>query len=208
MTETRPLRRDARDNIAKLQAAALEVFLAKGLDASLDEIARTAGVSIGTLYNRFGSREGLIDAVIPEVAGSKLLAFGTAVLAKTTPRERLEEFVTGMIDLQGEDPALNDAILRRYPDAVALLGICDRSIALGQDLVRDAHADGSLSPDFTEHDLFCMLWLAGIANRDPHAPANWQRVITRALDQAWTVGAAGQHAQTEVRGGSREGAEK
>jgi AcrR family transcriptional regulator len=187
MTEPKALRRDARDNIAKLQAAALEVFLAKGLDASLDEIARTAGVSIGTLYNRFGSREGLIDAVIPEVAGSRLQGLGARVLAKGTPRERLEEFVTGMIELQGEDPALNDAILRRYPDAVALLGICDRSIALGRDLVRDAHADGSLSPDFTEDDMFCMLWLAGIAHRDPHAPANWQRVITRALDQAWTA---------------------
>ena len=187
MSQPKPLRRDARDNIAKLQVAALEVFLARGLDASLDEIARAAGVSIGTLYNRFGSREGLIDAVIPEVAGSKLQALGATVLAKETPRQQLEAFVTGMIELQGEDPALNDAILRRYPDAIALLGICDRSIALGRDLVRDAHADGSLSPDFTEDDLFCMLWLAGIAHRDQHAPVHWRRVLTRALDQAWTV---------------------
>jgi AcrR family transcriptional regulator len=187
---TKPLRRDARDNIAKLQVAALEVFLAKGLDASLDEIARAAGVSIGTLYNRFGSREGLIDAVVPEVVGSRLLALGATVLAKEAPRQRLEAFVTGMIELQGQDPALNDAVLRRYPDAVALLGICERSTALGRDLVRDAHADGSLSSDFTEDDLFCMFWLAGIASRDPHAPANWQRVITRALDQAWTANTA------------------
>lgn len=187
MTDSKPLRRDARDNIAKLRAAALDIFLAKGLDAPLEEIARAASVSIGTLYNRFGSRESLIDAVIPDVAGNRLQTLAATVMAKDTPRQRLEAFVHGMIELQRDDPALNDAILRRYPDAVALLGICDRSAALGQDLVREAHADGSLSPDFTEHDLFCMLWLAGTASRDPHAPTGWHRVITRALDAAWVA---------------------
>jgi AcrR family transcriptional regulator len=48
--------------------AALDLFLVQGLDARLNEIARVAGVSIGTHFNRFGSREGLIDAVIPDVA--------------------------------------------------------------------------------------------------------------------------------------------
>lgn len=187
MTDSKPLRRDARDNVAKLRAAALEIFLSKGLDASLEEIARAAGVSIGTLYNRFGSREGLIDAVIPEVAGGRLQSLGTAVLAKATPRQRLDAFVRGMIELQGEDPALNDAVLRRYPDAVALLGICDRSTALGRDLVREAHADGSLSPDFTEDDLFCLLWLAGTASREPDAPSGWRRVLMHALDRAWVT---------------------
>ena len=187
LTQPRSLRRDARDNIAKLRAAALDIFLAKGLDAPLEEIARTAGVSIGTLYNHFGSREGLIDAVVPDVAGSRLQALGVIVLAKETPRERLEAFALGMMKLQHDDPALNDAILRRYPDAVALLGVCDSSTTLAQTLVRDAHADGSLSDEFTEDDLFCMLWLAGTASREPDAPAGWTRVIERALQAAWTT---------------------
>jgi len=179
------LRRDARDNRAKLHAAALEIFLAKGLDAPLDEIARAAGVSIGTLYNRFGSREGLIDAVIPDVAGSRLRALGATVLAKDTARQRLDAFVHGMMDLQRDDPALNDAILRRYPGAAALVHVCDHTTALGRDLVGEAHADGSLSPAFTESDLFNLLWLAGIASRDPAAPPGWERSITRSLEAAW-----------------------
>ena len=185
MKESKTLRRDARDNAAKLRTAALELFLAQGLDAPLNEIARMAGVSVGTLFNRFGSREGLIDAVIPDVAGRRLQELGTAVLTKETPRERLEAFVHGMIDLQHDDPALNDAILRRYPDAAALLGVCDRSTALGQDLVREAHADGSLSPDFTEDDLLNLLWLAGTASRDESAPPGWVRILSRALESAW-----------------------
>ena len=187
MARSKTVRRDARENLEKLRAAALEIFLAKGLDAPLEEIARAAGVSIGTLYYRFGSREALIDAVIPDVAGSKLQALGATVLTKETPRQRLEAFAYGMIELQRDDPGLNDAILRRYPDAVALLGVCDRSTQLGKSLVADAHADGSLAPDFTDDDLFCLLWLAGIASRDPHAPTGWQRVIERALDAAWTA---------------------
>lgn len=187
MARTKNVRSDGRATLEKLLAAALEIFLAKGLDAPLEEIARTAGVSIGTLYYRFASREELIDAVIPDVAGSKLQALGAIVLAKDTPRQRLEAFVHGMIELQGADPGLNDAILRRYPDAVALLGVCDRSTELGRRLVSDAHADGSLAPDFTEDDLFCLLWLAGIASRDPHAPTGWQRVIAHALEAAWTA---------------------
>jgi hypothetical protein len=95
--------------------------------------------------------------------------------------------LTAVIELQRDDPALNDAVLRRYPDAVALLGVCDHSTALGQSLVRDAHGDGSLSPEFTEDDLLCLLWLAGTASRDPQAPTGWQRVIARALEAAWTA---------------------
>jgi AcrR family transcriptional regulator len=186
MCEPENLRRDARDNRAKLRAAALEIFLAKGLDAPLNEIARAAGVTIGTLYHHFGSREGLIDAVIPDIAGSRLQAFASDVMAHDTPRQRLDAFVHGMIELQRDDPALNDAILRRYPGATALTGICERSAALGQSLVSHAHADGSLSPDFTVDDLFCLLWLAGVASREPDAPAGWQRVIGQALESAWT----------------------
>ena len=186
MKAAKTLRSDARDNAAKLREAALELFLAQGLDAPLNEIARAAGVSVGTLFHRFGSREGLIDAVIPDVAARRLQELGIAVMTKETPRERLEAFVHGMIDVQHDDPAMNDAILRRYPDAAALLGVCDRSTELGRQLVREAHADGSLSPDFTEDDLFSMLWLAGTANRDESAPAGWVRIIDRALESAWT----------------------
>jgi AcrR family transcriptional regulator len=186
VSEAKTLRRDARDNIAKLQAAARDVFVAKGLNAPLEEIAKSAGVSIGTLYNRFGSREALIDAVIPEIAGRNLQALGAQVAAKPTARERLEAFVTGMIDIQLADPALNDAILRRFPDATALVGVCDVSSALGQALVREAHDEGVLSLDFTTDDLFALLWLAGTASRDPSAPPRWREIIERALHAAWT----------------------
>jgi len=191
MTPPRTLRRDAQDNVAKLRAAALDVFLAKGLDAPLDEIARAAGVSIGTLYNRFGSREALIDAVVPDVAGARLRALGADVAALPTARERLVTFVRGMIDLQCDDPALNDAMMRRYPDATALLEVCEVSTALGRELVREAHAEGCLSPTFTETDLISLLWMAGTLSRSPAQPEGWRPLLERTLTSAWLQPDAG-----------------
>jgi hypothetical protein len=57
---------------------------------------------------------------------------------------------------------------------------------MGKDLVRQAHREGVLSPDFTEDDLLNLLWLAGIASREPHAPNGWQHALERALAAAWT----------------------
>jgi hypothetical protein len=57
---------------------------------------------------------------------------------------------------------------------------------MGKDLVREAHREGSLSPDFTADDLTNLLWLAGIANRDAPGTATWRRIIDRAVASAWT----------------------
>jgi len=59
----RPQRADARRNFDALLAAARDAFAAKGVDASLEDIARQAGVGIGTLYRNFPTRQDLLNAV-------------------------------------------------------------------------------------------------------------------------------------------------
>src|SRR6478672_12757008 len=59
----RPLRRDAERNRQRILAAATEVFNERGLDVSLDEIARHAGVGVGTVYRRFRTKEELVEAL-------------------------------------------------------------------------------------------------------------------------------------------------
>ena len=67
MTESTPrLRADARRNREQIIAAAREVFLEQGIQASLEEIARRAGVGIATLYRRFPDRETLVQQVALE----------------------------------------------------------------------------------------------------------------------------------------------
>lgn len=66
----KPLRADAQRNYDKLLAAARIAFRERGSEASLDEIAKRAGVGPGTLYRHFPTRDALIDAVMKEWADS------------------------------------------------------------------------------------------------------------------------------------------
>ena len=59
----KPLRKDAQRNREKLLAAAVELFAERGTDGSLEEVAKRAGVGIGTLYRHFPTRDALVEAV-------------------------------------------------------------------------------------------------------------------------------------------------
>jgi AcrR family transcriptional regulator len=63
----RTLRRDAAINRQRLLDAASQVFAERGLDASVEEVARAAGVGMGTLYRRFATKEALISALVREL---------------------------------------------------------------------------------------------------------------------------------------------
>ena len=75
------MRADAQRNRERLIEAAREVFREQGYDASLDEVARRAGVGAGTLYRHFPQRENLLDAIMQswvdrvDEATEKSLAF-------------------------------------------------------------------------------------------------------------------------------------
>jgi AcrR family transcriptional regulator len=179
-----PLRRDAALNLQRVKVAAIDVFCEAGLNAPLEEIARRAGVSIGTVYNRFGSREALIDAVVPDVAAAKLDAVRATALAADDPWERFAGYVEGLCALQAEDPALSDVIARAYPEgATALARVCADSIDHAASLIDEAHAAGVLCAQFTAADLPALLIanhaLVGAAQLDPDA---WRRLLTVVLD--------------------------
>ncbi len=101
MTEkTRPVRKaraDAQRNRALLLDAAKAVFAAKGAAASLEEIARAAGVGIGTLYRHFPTRDALVAAVYRNETGR--LAAAAARLAKRHPPVKaLREWLLVFVD--------------------------------------------------------------------------------------------------------------
>ena len=144
----RPLRADARRNMEKVMAAAAEAFAADGLDVPLEDIARSAGVRAGTIYNRFGSREGLLDAVVADAAAGWLRAVIDRAAGPGTAWGRFAAFVQGMCEEQAADPVFNDVFSRRYPDAPRLQAVCGQSLAFGAELIRDAQADGALRPGF------------------------------------------------------------
>ena len=93
----RPMRADARRNYDKILATARIVFGERGADASLDEIARRAGVGPGTLYRHFPTREALIDGLMQDwtdrVAADAEAAVATGAPAREMLLDWFEHFV-------------------------------------------------------------------------------------------------------------------
>jgi AcrR family transcriptional regulator len=96
-TESRPLRADARRNRDLLLATAVRAFSEHGLDASLEAIAKEAGVGIGTLYRHFPTRETLIEAAYRNELAVVCDAAST-LLATLPPEQALRTWMDRFID--------------------------------------------------------------------------------------------------------------
>lgn len=97
MTPSRPLRVDARRNRDALLAAAREVFLDGGGDAHVDEIARRAGVAVGTFYRHFETREALVEEVYRQEV-DQLCAAPEELLGRYTPDDALWRFLLLLVE--------------------------------------------------------------------------------------------------------------
>src|SRR5262245_28418447 len=91
VTTNRPLRADALRNRDRLLAAAEEAFAAEGPEASLNEIAKRAGVGPGTLYRHFPTRQALQTAVLKDRI-ERLCARAEALSGSLAPAEALAEW--------------------------------------------------------------------------------------------------------------------
>jgi AcrR family transcriptional regulator len=105
----KPLRADARRNQARVLDAAEAVFAAKGTAASTEEIARQAGVGIGTVFRHFPTKEVLLEAVF--VGRLRRLAEEVdALAAAEDPGAALFSFFTQVVDQAATKLALVDAL--------------------------------------------------------------------------------------------------
>lgn len=117
------LRADAARNIAQIRSAAIGAFRGRGLSTPLEEIATAAGVSKATIYNRFGGREGLIDAVIGELVATRLHAIMQAARRVVNPWAAIAGYITDRRDLQFREPAFTDALPMTYPKSAELVAL-------------------------------------------------------------------------------------
>ncbi|GGV22813.1 TetR family transcriptional regulator [Actinomadura cremea] len=180
--KSRPLRADAARNRDKLLAAASAVFAERGLDAPLEEIARRAGVSIGTLYNHFPSREAFLDAIYPE-RFAELDGIAADALVDPDPWHGFVSFVEGLFALQAESRGLNDALASRFPVASDLDDECRIGHTMNA-IVERAKASGALRADFEPQDLATMVWAMSQVIRESMdvAPQAWRRCLAFFLD--------------------------
>jgi AcrR family transcriptional regulator len=157
-----PRRADARRNVEGIRQAALDVFRSSGLTTPLDEVARAAGVSKGTIYHRFGGRRGLIDAVVDELVAERIQGIIAAADRLDGPRDRFEEYLLGMWLLQYDEPAANDVLIRALPESAPLTDLCERAARFARDVLADAQQAGVVREDLTPEDLNYLILERGL----------------------------------------------
>lgn len=176
--KTRPLRADAARNRDKLLVAGAQVFGERGLDASLEEVARRAGVSIGTLYNHFPTREALLIAIVPGRL-APLEEIIAEALAAPDPWEGFVGFLEGLFALQARDRGLNDAVTRQFPQADDVGQACPGGFEGAARIIERAKDSGHLRRDFDVQDLVIMIWAMSQVIRESAdtAPETWRRCL-------------------------------
>ncbi|MFI5841380.1 TetR/AcrR family transcriptional regulator [Catenuloplanes sp. NPDC051500] len=175
MTErTRPQRADARRNYDALLRAAREVFAVKGTEASLEEIARTAGVGIGTLYRNFPARQDLFEAVyVGEV--EQLCRLADEVAARP-PWEALQTWLRAFVGYAATKRAIKEAL---NMESAMFMNCRADMYAAGQPLFDRAQAAGVVRADASFDDVLRMV--SGITGGSYVDDAQRERVLTMAL---------------------------
>jgi AcrR family transcriptional regulator len=149
------MRADARRNHEALLEAARDLFIERGPDAAMDEIARRAGVGVATLYRRFTDRTALARAVVLSALMATIAASERAREEYEDPADAFSAYVYAVLELRTSAliPALLDTVLDE-PDIVAALA---KSVRHGEEMLAAAQASGALRTDITFGDVGLML---------------------------------------------------
>ncbi|WP_063784070.1 TetR/AcrR family transcriptional regulator [Streptomyces sp. SBT349] len=197
MTAPHRLRADAARNRANILRAARTLFAARGEGAGIDEIAREAGVAVGTLYRHFPTKADLVQAIVGDLVHRIFTALDEAVARIDAGGSAFAELalLAGRIS----EAAGTDRTVRT---AIGPLGMrADQELArrggsLLSRIVAAGHAEGSLHRDVTAADL--MLALGNLPGDDlPEAARRrWVQLVLRGLaaDPARVSGAVAVHA--------------
>jgi AcrR family transcriptional regulator len=143
------LRADAQRNLERVLDAATEVFAASGPDASVDEIARLAGVGHATVFRRFPTKDDLMLAVIARRVG-EIRAIMEEELAAPDPAEAFYRFIWRLAELHMGAPGLHECVQHcvgnEKPGAAELDALAER-------LIRRTQKAGGLRSDLRPADV-------------------------------------------------------
>lgn len=180
---TRPLRRDAERNRQRILAAAAEVFTQRGLDVSLDEVARHAGVGVGTVYRRFADKDELVETLFTERI-DEIAEKARQALEIPDPWTGLVTFLEQWATILAGDLGLRELLMFA---AYAQDRVCYARDALAPivgALVERAKASGQARADLSPTDIpFIALMLSGAAEYSRLSrPEVWRRYLTLLID--------------------------
>ncbi|MEV0560486.1 helix-turn-helix domain-containing protein [Dactylosporangium sp. NPDC050588] len=176
MTSSRPQRADAARNRAALLAAAADEFAERGMDASVADIARRAGVGKGTVFRHFPTKDDLIAAIVLDRV-DELTAAGDRLLGEADPGVALLAFMTAAAHQRQQRDL---SFLHGAGDVdPAVTGARERMYRVIHDLVDRARGAGAVRPDVTGADVILLMCAPNyVAGYVPDAsPDLWRRYL-------------------------------
>jgi AcrR family transcriptional regulator len=179
LIQTRPKRADAQRNYEKVVAAARDAFADRGASTSLEEIARRAGVGIGTLYRHFPTRQALLEAVY--VGEMEEMCRSAADLAELPPWEALVGWLHRFVAYLGTKQALAEELLSYIERDADLFQNCRAALyAAGGPLLERAQQARAVRGDT---DLIQVIQMVGgIAKIQINEPEQIHHILDIALD--------------------------
>jgi AcrR family transcriptional regulator len=171
-------RADARRNRKRILSAAREQFAEHGLDVHMEQIARAAGVGVGTVYRHFPAKEDLLQALADE-RFAWFAQKARAALDDPDPWNGFCEFMRESGRVTATDRALSEA-MDQLPGLCRAAAEKVRLLELSGELIERAKANGDMRPDFTADDVpSLMRGLArATASHDGGPPAmSWERYL-------------------------------
>jgi AcrR family transcriptional regulator len=181
-TQSRPQRADARRNRERLLEVAVHAFAEDGPDVSLDAIARSAGVGIGTLYRHFPTREALVEAAYRNELARLCDAVGDLLQSnppETALRLWMDRFVDYMTTKRGMKEALR-AVMASGANPFAHSR--DRLVEALDVLLRAGVEAGTLRPDADATDLLAGLSGVSLAAGEPAQRPQAGRLLDLLVD--------------------------
>jgi AcrR family transcriptional regulator len=181
-TDSRPSRRDAVRNRARILEAASELFAERGLAVHLNDIAHHAGVGVGTVYRHFPDKDQLIE-VLFEARIDALVAIATESLDDPDPWHGLVRGLERSLELQAADRGLHQLVQDSPQGLDRVTRIRSRLLPISVELLERAQATGAVRPDISPADIpVLQLMVGGVidAGRDSQ-PELWRRYLQLVL---------------------------
>jgi AcrR family transcriptional regulator len=181
-TAVRQLRADARRNRERILQAAKEVFGEQGADAQMDDVARRAGVGVGTVYRHFPNKDVLMGELVTEKFRS-ITENAREALAQDDPWEAFSGLLHQSAEHMAENVALQDA-LRTTSAAYEYAEPARRELETVTDkLIKRAQRQGTLRKDFKANELGMLMGgLCSSMSGPPPQAGDWRRHLEILLD--------------------------
>ena len=178
-TSERPLRADARRNRERILDAARRSCAEHGTSVQVSDVARAAGVGVGTVYRHFPTKEALIEALVAEKYRTAV-ENARAALEIDDPWESFADMLRRNAEMMARDATLRDALARLGPDAVPAPEGRAEVEELGGRIMARAQAAGVLRDDVGVDDIG--LLMSGLSASMGRPGDAWRRHLELLLD--------------------------